>query len=372
MSKARLLLTEGAFALLLNITAGLLKRHDAIIASKWGWLLFLLHLTYAIGSSEPIKKRARNLQQRARGGALLVLSYVIVGLLGSGTAMLYWKGLNIAYARLFPEEANATVTKGARFSGRQTIEIASVPGEYNRSINLDNVGTLVLGAPFNASTVTLFWPATALSTVVEPVSGKRYAVPGEGEGAIEFGPGVTAKDATIFRHLNQVVFDTGTKQQNLVKVASRIFLVRLEEIKDRATREIPMHFEYTFALSESDPTFENQRRAITADDFGAPQFISAFRDFPQGTIEIRNFRETADSKPNRILMRAGGKIFWCDPSEGLVSFRMSTAAGRSIGLQGQLDRAPEHKDRHFMAVSWDETKGAFLFIDGHLLSDGLK
>jgi len=260
----------------------------------------------------------------------------------------------------------------SRFSSRQTIEIASVPGQYNRTINLDNAASLILGAPFNASAVTLFWLTTALSTIVEPVPGKQYKVPGDGEGAIEFGPGVTAKEATIFRHVNPVFFDAGKHRQNFVKVGGRVFLIRLEEIRDKATHEIPMHFDYIFAVVEQDPTFENQRKAITADDFGPSQWISAFRDLPQGTIMMKGIRESVNKKPNRILLRAGGKIFWCDPAEGLVSFQMPTTSGRSISLQGQLDRVPEHKDKHFIAIRWDETKGASLFIDGHFLNEGLQ
>ena len=39
MSKARVLVAEVFLALLLNVTAGLLNRPDAILVSKWGWLL---------------------------------------------------------------------------------------------------------------------------------------------------------------------------------------------------------------------------------------------------------------------------------------------------------------------------------------------
>jgi outer membrane biosynthesis protein TonB len=95
-----------ALNLLLNITAGLMGREDAIRLTRWGWLLLLLYATYLLLTEKSVKGAAVRLHTK-RGG-LGVLSYIVVALLGATLAVIYWAAINRVYARMFRVQAAST------------------------------------------------------------------------------------------------------------------------------------------------------------------------------------------------------------------------------------------------------------------------
>src|SRR5579871_5540170 len=102
MRRFGLFTLEVLVSLVLNVTASLFNKPQAIIASKWGWLVVLTHATYLIGSSDGGTRAAVRL--RTLFGDKAMLSYMMIGLLSAGLGMLYWVGINKAYAALFKEE----------------------------------------------------------------------------------------------------------------------------------------------------------------------------------------------------------------------------------------------------------------------------
>jgi hypothetical protein len=106
MSKARILVLEAALALLLNITAGLFPRPVAITVTKWGWFLFLLHLTYTLGRTERCVRCAERV--RASFGRFRVGSYIAAGLCGAALGLVYWYGISTAFARMFSQQNEAS------------------------------------------------------------------------------------------------------------------------------------------------------------------------------------------------------------------------------------------------------------------------
>jgi hypothetical protein len=102
--KALILVGEAFLALLLNITAGLLQRPQAIAIARWGWLLFLMHATYLLVSGENVTRAAATL--RGRFGETKMVSYIVVGLAFAAVGIFYWYGINVAYAHLFSTPVN--------------------------------------------------------------------------------------------------------------------------------------------------------------------------------------------------------------------------------------------------------------------------
>jgi len=111
-------------ALLLNLTAGLLKQPLAIEVTKWGWELFLLHLTYVIVSSERGNQVASKLRATFRRYQLP--SYIVVALMGSVIAILYWIGINRAYAKVFNEGQGVADLSVMAFTGTGTYKKGTI------------------------------------------------------------------------------------------------------------------------------------------------------------------------------------------------------------------------------------------------------
>lgn len=100
MRKVQAFILGAALNLLFNITAGLINRDVAIRVTRWGWLYFLLHATYLLISTCPIKSAANNL--RHKFGDSVMLSYVVVALVGAALSVAYWGAINDVYSTLFP------------------------------------------------------------------------------------------------------------------------------------------------------------------------------------------------------------------------------------------------------------------------------
>lgn len=150
-------------------------------------------------------------------------------------------------------------------SSRQILQASNIPGDYNETLNLDNIATLHLWGPIRES-VILLWPTSPPVTVTEPKADQAYNVPGGGGIAAHVGhvPGVTVRDLKLAGQAKEITFDVA-HSVHLIRVGERIFRVSLESINDKANAERLMFFEYTFAVSEEEPTAENRAAAISQD-----------------------------------------------------------------------------------------------------------
>jgi len=140
---------------------------------------------------------------------------------------------------------NVVAATHIAYSSRQVLEISNIPGGYNQTLNLDNVATLRLAAPFNRESVTLLWTTLPSITIDEPP---------------QFPPIIT-RGEVIARGSQYITFDVEHPVQ-LIRVDGRIFGVSLEDIHDKKTPDRIFWFEYDFAISEVELTAENLAAAI--------------------------------------------------------------------------------------------------------------
>jgi hypothetical protein len=94
-----IIIAELAVQLLLNVTAGLIDRAWAIKWTRWGWMAVALHITYLIISSE--KGKRCGIRLRAWFGDRVLASYIFVVCSCVLVGIVYWAGINTAYARMF-------------------------------------------------------------------------------------------------------------------------------------------------------------------------------------------------------------------------------------------------------------------------------
>jgi hypothetical protein len=123
MRKVAFLIGGVALNLLLNITAGLMGRADAIRYSRWGWLILALYATYLLLTEKRIKKVVDSL--RLKVGERRMLSYIVVGLLGASLAVLYWAVINGVYARMLGAQSRAGSAQHAEAEGGNSTPIAT-------------------------------------------------------------------------------------------------------------------------------------------------------------------------------------------------------------------------------------------------------
>lgn len=254
------------------------------------------------------------------------------------------------------------------YSGRQVID-TSGSDIFNQTLDLDNTATLRLSPHFDNTLVELSWPSAPPLTISQPTPGKTYKMPGTDQ-VVEFENGVTYLGAQLMASRRNVLFDTAEHQTQVLRVQDRIFRVKLDSIQDKRTSNHPFSFEYTFIISETDPTYEYMRRAIAEDDYGPEKYLRPFREYPEGGLGF-HLPETTNNRANIVRLQAGGKAFLFDPAKRQVTFRMTTAAGRPITLEHPLTPSPNGSGRHLIVMVWDEQKGAKLAIDGHIFRDGL-
>jgi hypothetical protein len=98
MRKGHVFLLGASLNLLFNVTAGLIDRPLAIRITRWGWLYFLVHLSYLLLSGKQAKERAVRL--RSVFGRFKVTSYVVVCAAAALLGLIYWLGINAAYSHL--------------------------------------------------------------------------------------------------------------------------------------------------------------------------------------------------------------------------------------------------------------------------------
>jgi hypothetical protein len=83
-------------SLLTSGTIAIFSRSSLLQATRWGWLLFFLYLTWEVIYSDWGKKHA--LKFRRLYGVLPAMSYVLVPLLFAGLGLIYWIGINKIYS----------------------------------------------------------------------------------------------------------------------------------------------------------------------------------------------------------------------------------------------------------------------------------
>ncbi|MDP9114831.1 MAG: hypothetical protein M3O20_14280 [Acidobacteriota bacterium] len=108
MRRVAIFVVEGILlGFAINLTSLLLSRDQTITLGKWCWFALSVHGTYLTLLSDRGKRMAVRL--RSRFGGHVMISYVFVAAACVGLGLLYWTGINAAYARLFKgPAANAT------------------------------------------------------------------------------------------------------------------------------------------------------------------------------------------------------------------------------------------------------------------------
>jgi len=128
-------------SLVLNLTASLFNKPQAIILSKWGWLVVLIHATYLLVSTKRVEVHA--VRARSLFGRSTVISYVVVALCCASLGMLYWAGINAAYSLLFHD-----ATEGPQAKTRSPEELPSssvsipIPGQPNGRLDVSPIEKL--------------------------------------------------------------------------------------------------------------------------------------------------------------------------------------------------------------------------------------
>lgn len=257
-----------------------------------------------------------------------------------------------------------------KYSGRQIIDTSNFSDIFNQTLNLDNIVTLVLSPHFDNTLVELSWPSAPPLNISKPTPGNFYKMPGTDQ-IVEFEDGVTFLGAQLMASSRNVMFNSSEHQIRLLRVQDRIFRIKLDSIQDKRTKDLPMSFQYTFAISELDPTYENIRRSVAEDDYGPEKYLRTFRENREGGLGFF-LPEVTGNKPNIVRLQAGGKAFLFDPAKRQVSFSMTTLDGRQIVLEHPLNQSPDGTGRHLIVMTWDEQKGAKLVIDKQIFKDGVK
>ncbi len=138
-----------------------------------------------------------------------------------------------------------------QYSSQQTIQISSVPGNYNETLNLDNVAALVQSGEASRDAVQMVLPATPPLTVAQPKAGEQYRVGGGAVSGVPSAgtPGIDIRSARTFDASSEFIFDRARNSVHVVQVGRRRFRVALNEINDEST-SAQMLMEYVFGISE--------------------------------------------------------------------------------------------------------------------------
>jgi hypothetical protein len=102
MRKVLFLLGGVLVSILLNVTANLFDRNDALLYSKWGWFGVLLYGTYLLFTTDRVRGVAERLRPKSKGAR--VMSYIVAALLAATLGVAYWAGINGVYAKIFQKQ----------------------------------------------------------------------------------------------------------------------------------------------------------------------------------------------------------------------------------------------------------------------------
>jgi hypothetical protein len=133
--------TEIAVALMLNMTANLFDREDAIDFTRWGWEFLAAQGTFLLLSEEHVREFAHSIRRRLQI-KWLILAYVLVATLACGLLMLYWQAIDSIYARFEPRLVFTGQPLSEYHQRRVTREIRSIR-RYLGSIGFDLQGSPV-------------------------------------------------------------------------------------------------------------------------------------------------------------------------------------------------------------------------------------
>jgi hypothetical protein len=265
----------------------------------------------------------------------------------------------------------------------------NVAGNTERTINLDSVATLRLFVPCGRDCVTLQWPLLPPLTVANPGVGQKYTIPGQVKPLTFLDSSGAITDMTLSGPGRSIRFDMNNRA-HLLRAGDRIFRVSLENIRDMSNAKADLlSIEYDFAVSEEDLTDENRAAAITQDEpepsvpavaaVRAPagprppelreRMRNALATQAIGTITAKWF-EAIGGKPNRIEVSAPTKSVLFDPIGRVVAFCVVTDAGRNVTLRLTPKELPANEP-HFVALVWNDSKGARLHVDDQMTNDGL-
>jgi hypothetical protein len=152
------------------------------------------------------------------------------------------------------EIANAVAQKlgTKKYSSTQTIEVSTVPGNYNGALSLDNVASLVQFGTADRNSVQMIISPSPSLTVERPKAGEKYNAgygpdiefPAVGKSGIRIGP------VTMFHGgVGSAIFDRFNSPTHFVKSGTRRFQITLQSVQDKSTDKRKWII-YTFGISE--------------------------------------------------------------------------------------------------------------------------
>ncbi len=132
-----------------------------------------------------------------------------------------------------------------KYSSRQTLQLSPTAVPSEQVLNLDNTALLRLHVPYNLHSVTLALLKDAPLTIAEPQAGKTYEHSG---GIMTFSIGKGIQNFATYAIASTYEFTTRNPVQ-IIRVKDRAFQVKLDEINERSSKDIP-RTDYVFAISE--------------------------------------------------------------------------------------------------------------------------
>ena len=213
-------------------------------APGWAWRLAAI-VTITVGAvivvlSEPAYSRLVNYRHFPFSSTLIV-SCVSAVLLGAAWLFLI--------AGWWPESSEPSIR--SKYSSQQIVEISSAPGNYNETLNLDNVATMIHVDEASRDVIAMLLLKEPPVTIEKPRREEKYKTsdgltvqfPSAGESWIEVGP------ATLIGPGQKYVFDRFSSSAHVVEVRTRRFRVTLQSITDKSSKK-QMLISYTFGISE--------------------------------------------------------------------------------------------------------------------------
>ena len=153
-----------------------------------------------------------------------------------------------------PAAPVATVSVRLKYSSTQTIELSSVPGDYNETLNLDNAGTMTQVGTANLQEVGMVLMSSPSLRIERPNGKTSYQASADGV-TFDFPAadkqGVTIRGAKVFQASaeDSFVFNRFKAQSHIVSVGQRKFRVMLMEIRDKSRKKHRL-IQYTFGINE--------------------------------------------------------------------------------------------------------------------------
>ncbi|MGA9055163.1 MAG: hypothetical protein WB763_01490 [Terriglobia bacterium] len=241
MRKLRIFIVE---LVLVGLLVGwLLYRYPETIETVIPWiaLAILWHITWEFGYQADFFKKTA-IAAKGRWGHMW-WTWVIAFAVGGTISVGYWYLIKVGLEELANRhnrnsggEVSSKSSIRIKYSSRQVLQVANVPGNYNMILNLDNVATLLLTAPFSRKEATLLWPTLPTVTIAEPRPEEKYEFPGGGTvQAPGIGHGFEMHGLRLAGKSKVITFDF-EHPVRFIRVGERIFRVSLESVRDKASK----------------------------------------------------------------------------------------------------------------------------------------